>query len=795
MHTEAISGMWRSESMTKFDLLMPRENAHTVLTAVGMAGVAHFVDLNGSEVAFNRPHTGEIRRCEDIERRLRYFSNQMTEMGIVPQPISEHPRINPEALRELEELLESRELELRDFNNSIELLTLELNSHREVFEVASRDLACAGYQRVSNQPPEELNAALRNASAAGTGLVIAGVIPQSHQDQLSRIIFRASRGKALIRLDPVVDPFYDSRGEPTKKSVFVIFAPTAMLKDRLSRLVDTAGGSRIDVDRALAASAGQLATSMNQVRSTLSQTRSQKKRTLQIFGATFKSWVATVQAEKELLTTMNMMRVAGPTTTQAQVWVSSTDIDKFHEAVSRGAVEGRDSVAPVVRESTHQIRPPTHFRTNKFTSVFQGIVNSYGIAQYKEANPGVFTIITFPYLFGIMYGDIGHGALLTIFAALLVTFETKLERATLNEIVRMIFGGRYLLLLMGLFATYIGILYNDFFGFSVGLFASGYHWPSLPPEGPTGQFSPATPNGRPNVKPLDGPTVFGIDVSWAETENKLEFYNSTKMKCAIIVGVIQMLFGLILSLTNHLRFGHLRKVLFLFVPEITFLMCTFGYMAIIIVVKWCISWDNTYLAPSLLETMTNFFLMPGTVSTELFHGQAGLQVFILLVAFSMVPVMLVVIPFLEHRDHKRELADPRAVDPDNPPEPFDLGAIIIHYVIHTIEFVLGCVSNTASYLRLWALSLAHAQLSEVFLNFAFAKTLELDQGSGVVMMIGFSVWLGATIGVLLMMESLSAFLHALRLHWVEFQNKFYSGDGWAFQPLDLKKVMEKSERD
>jgi V-type H+-transporting ATPase subunit a len=79
--------------------------------------------------------------------------------------------------------------------------------------------------------------------------------------------------------------------------------------------------------------------------------------------------------------------------------------------------------------------------------------------MFQEVNPAVFAIVTFPFLFGVMFGDIGHGSLLLLFGIILCLLSNKMKGDAMEAFSQI----RYLVLLMGIFATFNGVIYNEFF--------------------------------------------------------------------------------------------------------------------------------------------------------------------------------------------------------------------------------------------------------------------------------------------------------------------------------------------
>ncbi|KAH8254994.1 hypothetical protein KR038_011903 [Drosophila bunnanda] len=497
---------------------------------------------------------------------------------------------------------------------------------------------------------------------------------------------------------------------------------------------------------------------------------------------------------------------------------------------------------PMLLKKTRMVNhiPPTFFRLNKFTRGFQTLIDAYGMADYKELNPAPYTIITFPFLFAVMFGDMGHGVLLVLFAVLMIWKAKQIEKQQIsaiseNEIMNILFAGRYIILLMGIFSIYMGFIYNVMLSKSLNLFGSSwscrYNVTSVSENLVELTFDASSRNFY-----TGDPYPIGMDPVWVACgQVSITTTNSLKMKMAIILGVSQMMFGLCLSAANCILLKKKVDLLLVVVPQMIFLLCLFVYLCFLIFFKWLAYGGlkphpyTSSCAPSVLITFINMMLLKKEAPIEgcpsgMFPGERTLEYVLIILAVLAIPVLLAGKPLYLMRKKKKEkveeekrLNDARAsrsrrqtikemrsevrYDYDETASSdilktrayeieneHDMSEIWIHSGIHTIETVLGSISHTASYLRLWALSLAHDQLSEVLWHMILSKGLAHDMPLyyGVpILMAAFIAWATLTVAILLMMEGLSAFLHTLRLHWVEFQSKFFNGAGEVFRPFSF----------
>lgn len=495
-------------------------------------------------------------------------------------------------------------------------------------------------------------------------------------------------------------------------------------------------------------------------------------------------------------------------------------------------------------------QPPTFFPTGKFTRVFQNVIESYGAPSYKEINPAFFYLYQFPFTFAVMFGDCGHGFINGAVALLMIIFERRIEKMN-SDMISLIFAGRYLIFLMSIYSILTGSLYNDVFAFGFNFFGSRYSWQLVSESAGMQNFRAVYDT----AKYATPSYAFGLDPFWHWADNSMIFVNSYKMKLAVVVGILQMISGLVLKLLNCIKMKDWLTLFSTWIPEFLFMVCFFGYMVFAILYKWLCYWPEGSNPPALTNMLIQMFLSPGHISAEgqLFNDvtfQSRFQLFLVFTCMISVVWLALIRPVYEIVEMKRHAkkapklvvpkkpkrgprgknadaegllsdeedgADPAERNPmvvhegaadsagagaaggapkheDEEDEAPGIGDIVVHQVIHTIEYVLGCISHTASFLRLWALSLAHSQLAEVFFDQLFSISLGLKFSKtplvnsiimGVSYFITYTVWFAITIAVICLMEALSAFLHGLRLVWIEFNSKFFVAEGYSFEPLTM----------
>ncbi|BBH09350.1 vacuolar proton ATPase A3 [Prunus dulcis] len=727
--------MGESEPMQLVQIIIPIESAHLTVSYLGDLGLLQFKDLNAEKSPFQRTYAAQIKRSAEMARKLRFFKDQMLKANLPSSKSKRQVDVNVDNLEvklgefeaELIEINSNSEKLQRSYNELIEY-KLVLEKAGEFFHSAQSSAALQQRENESRHIGDEsLDTPLLLEQEASTD--------PSKQVKLGFLTGLVPRGKSLA-FERIL--FRATRGN--------VFLRQAVVENPVT---DPVSGEKVEKNVFVVFYSGERAK--NKILKYVKLLEPivtlflriwnfrakdyYRYRTvapgslLQNIGEHFEHWNLLVRKEKSIYHHLNMLSLD---VTKSVLWL-------------RGGVL-----------FLHQNRSRMHCSGQRLTP-------THKVAKYQEANPAVY------------YRDIP------------ISFCCH----KLGDIMEMAFGGRYVILLMAIFSIYTGLIYNEFFSVPFELFgSSAYACRDL-------SCRDATTAGLIKVRPT---YPFGLDPVWHGSRSELPFLNSLKMKMSILLGVVQMNLGIIISFFNA-RFFRSGVNVPVYTPDYI-LNSLFGYLSVLIVMKW---WTGS--KADLYHVMIYMFLSPTDElgENQLFSGQRTVQLVLLLLAFVSVPWMLFPKPFILKKQHQDRHQGQSYALLENTEESlqvnsnhdahghgeFEFSEVFVHQMIHTIEFVLGAVSNTASYLRLWALSLAHSELSSVF----YDKVLLLAWGFNnvIILIVGIIVFICATVGVLLLMETLSAFLHALRLHWVEFQNKFYEGDGYKFYPFSFALLDDEDE--
>lgn len=816
--------------MGLYSLVLHHDSAWEILNLMGNMNCIQFIDMNTDEQIIFRKFSPLIRKCEEIETSIQYMLEEAEKLQISPQKPKDFSKfkewleeITVNSKKDPSSLLDHIHNECQSLKDSMaEQVTKYKSMYDSLVRLIERKVTLSKAYSVVSSITSSLdlnNQVIPNIKSEGPVLngmkyvYLVGLIKMEDIFKFKRLIFRSTRGNAIVYIKNIDIPFQSFEGINTKKSVYIIvYKESEHLKLRIKKICESMGPDcislsieeRLQEEANINKSIDELKELMNVTRVSIIERMNKITEEIGMErGSLIMNYFIFVRREKSIYQILNMLKAENylfrglfwaPKSQEIDILSSFSQLEQNHNII----------MPKINSIHFHHLNPPTKLRKNAFLDPFQEIVNLYGIPSYQEINPGFFTIITFPFFFAMMFGDALHGLYVFIISLVLCIMGKKLNK--IPSVLRGLFNYRFIFLLMGFFSIYCGILYSEFGSSSINIFSTCYTNKDYETE---------------RIEQCTYP--FGLDYKWQVSSNQLLFVNSFKMKFSVIIGIMQMILGIVLKGMNNYHYK--ISFIFEFIPQLFLMTFIFGYLIIIILIKWGIDWTGkTAFAPSITTYFSDMFIQFGNTKEYPIIGNATSQrvisqIFLVLIILC-VPCLLIVKPLLQRRKHKskdlfieKEQANlikfndkeldifsgissslPLKGDLETDPiirfihkdkEDFIFGKFLLFHLIENIEFIMSSISNTASYLRLWALSLAHSELSRIFFHFTLGIALRSETPNfGIIFLLNFLLHI-ISLFILVCMNLLECVLHSVRLHWIEFQNKFYSGKGYNFVPFNL----------
>jgi len=448
---------------------------------------------------------------------------------------------------------------------------------------------------------------------------LAGLILKENILRFKKLIYRVTRGNAMTIIEDIKNTDQQALKTALKKSIYVvIFQESENLRAAITRVCDSFESEVFDLSDIPRNFLENTEKDMDECKNVFAATNAEIDRKLREFYNPGEQFYCSVleqyrwffHRERIVYSSLNLFKL-DVSWFKGLCWCPLSKREQVDESITMLRQNKKVLCSNLKEVPKHSLDPPTYFRTNDLIGSFSQIVETYGVASYQEINPTVFTIITFPFLFGVMFGDVAHGLILLGFGFYLCMFGNYVKNR--NSVISPLVAHRYLIILLGFFSTFAGFIYNEFASRPLYFGNSCYHQ-SI--NGTNGEYY----RDNNNTCVYD----FGMDPRWQQVGNGLRFVTSYKMKISVIIGVTHMMLGIFLSGMNKRFFKESMDFWTVFLPQLLFFVLIFGYMIAMIFIKWFVDWSGQN-PPSLISQLVNWIIQGGDPGPVPLYGTGGSQ--------------------------------------------------------------------------------------------------------------------------------------------------------------------------
>jgi V/A-type H+-transporting ATPase subunit I len=531
--------MFFPKQMTEVELIIPSKDIVAVAKALSGNGVFHQVDSTylGLENLGPSAWQEKAGNYSALERRIQAI---MQTLGLP----DEYPaRTTADSMVELEAIKPSVDRIDEDVRKTSDQLSSE-KKRLELLESQIRQL----------EPIADVN------------VEVSGLKNSSYMHSILGVLPAANIGRLQTSIGRVPHVFFTLR-EDSQKPVVWVLGPRSN-SDILDRAAKSAYLHPLSLPDEFSGTPAQITASLRKEIEAAKKKIADLETNLSKLAGTYKDELQKLLWDAHISRVMAdaIVRFGQLRHTYVVVgWVPSSELDRLTTRLKQASKEIVIEAIPASRTGHHNSHVPIAMLDNKWLKPIQNLVTTFGRPSYGELDPTLLMALSFPILYGAMFGDIGQGIVLMLAG---IAAHNRWALKGLQSL-------GLLLVYAGFFATIFGFLYGSIFGFEGHLVEEYLH--------------------------------FHLEPIWiSPLENIL-----TILGFAIDAGIALLFLGYILSLFNNIRsrdwahfwFGHTGVVALVF--YFCFLSLLGGFLG------------DTAIAPKIAVAINNLPL-PFNILTPIF---------------------------------------------------------------------------------------------------------------------------------------------------------------------------------